>query len=106
MDLNRFTQKAQQAIFAAGQEASGRNHQLVGTKHLLAALIDQEQGITGRFLQQAGVDTAALRRDLQGLIDQIPQVTGYKGTMQVDSTLARVLPAERRPSSSRTIMSV
>ncbi len=91
MDLNRFTQKAQEALFAAQQAAAGRNHQLVGSKHLLMALLDQEQGITTRFLQQAGVDTGSLRRDLEHLIDQIPRVTGYKSSLQIDSTLARVL---------------
>lgn len=91
MDLNRFTRKAQEALFAAQQSASDRNHQLVSSKHLLAALIDQEQGITARFLQQAGADAVMLRQELERLIDQIPQVTGYKSTVQIDSTLARVL---------------
>ncbi len=93
MDANRFTRKAQEALFAAQQAAAGRNHQLVSTKHLLAALLDQEEGITARFLQQAGADPAALRRELERLTDRIPRVTGtgYRGAMQIDSTLARVL---------------
>ena len=93
MDANRFTRKAQEALSAAQQAAAGRNHQLVGTKHLLAALLDQEEGITARFLQQAGADPAALRRELERLMDRIPRVTGtgYQGALQIDSTLARVL---------------
>ncbi len=91
MDPNRFTQKAREALFAAGQAAAGRNHQLIGSKHLLAALLDQEGGITSRFLQQAGIDMAAFRRDLDNLIDQIPRVTGYQSQPQIDFTLARVL---------------
>lgn len=91
MDPNRFTQKLQEALYAAQQAAAGRNHQAVGTKHLLAALLGQEEGITARFLQQAGADIAALRRELERLIDQIPQVTGYKGSMQIDPILAQVL---------------
>lgn len=72
MDANRFTRKAQEALFAAQQAAAGRNHQLVSTKHLLVALLDQEEGITARFLQQAGADPAALRRELERLTDRIP----------------------------------
>ena len=42
MDLNRFTEKSREALFAAQQAASERDHQLVGTGHLLAALLEQE----------------------------------------------------------------
>ncbi len=91
MDTNRFTRKAQEALYAAQQAAAGQDHQLVSTKHLLAALLDQEEGITARFLQQAGAEPAALRRELDRLIERIPRVTGYRNSVQIDSTLARVL---------------
>ena len=96
MDPNRFTQKAREALFAAQQAAADGDHQTVGSKHLLAALLDQEEGIALRFLQQAGVDPAALRRDLERLIDRIPRVTGYKSTLQIDAALARVLTRAER----------
>ncbi|NLA11841.1 MAG: ATP-dependent chaperone ClpB [Firmicutes bacterium] len=96
MDPNRFTQRAREALFAAQQEASERNHQLVGSKHLLAALLDQDEGIAPRFLQQAGVETAALRRELERLLEQIPRVTGAGGSLQLDATLARVLARAER----------
>ncbi len=91
MDPNRLTQKAREALLAAQQAAAGRNHQLVGPKHLLAALLDQEGGLAPRFVQQAGTDPAALRRDLERLIEQIPRVSGYEREVRIDSALARVL---------------
>ncbi len=56
MDLNKFTQKAREGLAAAQQLAAEIHHQEVTAKHLLAALIRQEDGLAGRFLTGAGAD--------------------------------------------------
>ncbi|NLA05674.1 MAG: AAA domain-containing protein, partial [Firmicutes bacterium] len=93
MDPNRFTRKSREALLSAQQEALGRGHQLVGSKHLLAALLEQEQGLAARFVSEAGADPAALQRDLAQLLEKIPRVSGsgYEGTLQMSSELARAL---------------
>ena len=93
MDPNRFTRKSREALLSAQQEALGRGHQLVGSKHLLAALLEQDQGLAARFVSEAGADPAALQRDLAQLLEKIPRVSGsgYEGTLQMSSELARAL---------------
>ena len=93
MDPNRFTRKSREALLSAQQEALGRGHQLVGSKHLLAALLEQEQGLAARFVSEAGADPAALQRDLAQMLEKIPRVSGsgYEGTLQMSSELARAL---------------
>ncbi len=91
MDLNRFTNKSREALTAAQEIAANRGHQVVGPKHLLAALLDQEEGLAGRFIQHSGADTAALLQGLEKLLSDIPRVSGYEGTLQMSSSLARVL---------------
>ncbi len=91
MDLERFTNKSREALSAAQETAVNRGHQVVGPKHLLAALLDQEEGLAGRFLEHAGVDAANLQQGLEKLLQSIPRVSGYEGTLQMSSTLARVL---------------
>ncbi len=91
MDLNKFTNKSREALAAAQELAANRGHQVVGPKHLLAALLDQEQGLTGRFLEHAGIDPASLKQGLEKLLSAIPRVSGYEGSLQMSSSLARVL---------------
>jgi len=91
MDFNKMTQKTREALAAAQQIAVDRHHQVLGPKHLALALLEQKEGITPRVLQQAGVTPELFRRDLEALLDKIPQVYGYEGTLQMNTALARVL---------------
>jgi ATP-dependent Clp protease ATP-binding subunit ClpB len=91
MDLNRFTNKSREALSAAQELAANRGHQVVGPKHLLAAMLDQEEGLTGRFIEHAGIEAAVLMQGVEKLLSQIPRVSGYEGTLQMSSSLARVL---------------
>jgi ATP-dependent Clp protease ATP-binding subunit ClpB len=91
MDLNRLTNKSREAFSAAQELAVNSGHQVVGPKHLLAALLDQEEGLAARFIQHAAVDVAGLRQGLNKLLDAIPKVSGYEGTLQMSSSMARVL---------------
>ncbi len=91
MDFNRFTQKSREAISAAQQLAAERHHQELTGKHLLAALMDQEGGMTPRFLEHAGVNPDMFAARVSQLLDRIPVVTGYEGSLLMGSGLARVL---------------
>ncbi|MFU8794512.1 MAG: Clp protease N-terminal domain-containing protein, partial [Dethiobacteria bacterium] len=91
MDLNKFTNKSREALSAAQEIAANRGHQVVGPKHLLSALLDQEEGLAGRFIEHATVNLSFLKEGLDRLLAQIPRVSGYEGTLQMSSSLARVL---------------
>ncbi len=91
MDLNKFTQKAREGLAAAQQLASEMHHQEVTSKHLLAALIRQDDGLAGRFLTGAGADLPSLQQGLDGLLHKIPAVYGSEGSLHLGSGLARVL---------------
>lgn len=91
MDLNRFTNKSREALAAAQEIAANRGHQVVGPKHLLAGLLDQEDGLAGRFVQNSGADSPGLQQGLEKLLSAIPRVSGYEGTLQMSSSMARVL---------------
>jgi hypothetical protein len=44
MDLNRFTEKMQEAVRTAQSLAIRRSHQQLDVEHVLAALLEQENG--------------------------------------------------------------
>ncbi|HOB86269.1 MAG TPA: ATP-dependent chaperone ClpB [Bacillota bacterium] len=100
MDLNRFTIKSREALAAAQQIAVDSHHQVVGPNHLMAALLDQKEGIAPRLLQQAGVNPELFRTELQELLNKIPKVYGYQGLLQMSTSLARVLSRAEREAQA------
>ncbi len=79
MDINRFTEKSQEALRAAQSVATRRNHQGVDVEHLLAALLEQADGIAAPLLQTAGADLARLKERVGEELDRLPSVTGPAG---------------------------
>jgi len=76
---------------AAQQIAADRHHQEIGGKHLLAALLQQEGGITPRLLEQAGINTSWLGTQLNQILDAVPSVYGYEGPVYMSGALSRVI---------------
>ncbi len=93
MNMEQFTQKSRQALADAQQLAAREHHQEMGGKHLLMALLDQEEGLARRLLEQAGVNTASFQQQLEQLLGKTPAVYGYEGAVAMSSSLARVLTA-------------
>ena len=62
MRLDKLTIKAQEALQAAHELAGSRGHQELTPEHLLAALLDQQDGVTGALLRKLGVDPAQVRQ--------------------------------------------
>jgi ATP-dependent Clp protease ATP-binding subunit ClpB len=83
MDINRFTEKAQEALAAAQRRASRAGQQQVDVEHLLAALLEQEQGLTDPILRRAGVNVDALRRRVEDELGRLPRVSSEGGSDQV-----------------------
>ena len=100
MDLNKFTQKAREGLAAAQQLAAEMHHQEVTSKHLLAALIRQEDGLAGRFLAEAGADLPSLQRGLEELLRKIPAVYGSEGQLHLGAGLARVLAMAEKEAAT------
>ena len=76
MDLNKLTQKSQEALSAAQAIAVRQGHQQIDSPHLMLALAQQEQGLVGRLLERAGYDTRAYERALEEELGRLPRVSG------------------------------
>jgi ATP-dependent Clp protease ATP-binding subunit ClpB len=79
MDINRFTQKAQEAIAAAQSNAVRYGHQQVDVEHLLLSLLGQENGLAAAILKRADIDSARLAEDLERELARMPRVSGPAG---------------------------
>ncbi|MBI3756442.1 MAG: ATP-dependent chaperone ClpB [Deltaproteobacteria bacterium] len=76
MDLNRFTEKSQEALRNAQALAVRRNHQGVDVEHVLAALLSEPEGLAAALLAGAGIAPTAVREQVEVELNKIPQVSG------------------------------
>ena len=76
MNLNKFTEKAQEAVLASPQLASELNHAQVEPEHLLVALVEQAEGVVPSVLRKLNADPAAIARGLREHLGKQPKAYG------------------------------
>ncbi|HTX34951.1 MAG TPA: ATP-dependent chaperone ClpB, partial [Bryobacteraceae bacterium] len=94
MDINRFTEKLQEAIRSAQSKAVRYGHQQIDVEHLLAALLEQEGGLAPSILAKAGIPVEPLAARLEADLDRLPKVSGpgsSPGEVYVTARLNRLL---------------
>ncbi len=87
MDVNRYTEKAQEALLQAQNLATEYSHGQLEGQHLLLALLRQPDGVVPQIVQGLGSQPAQLAQRLEGELARSPRV--YGGAVQV--TLSRDL---------------
>lgn len=76
MDINRLTQKAQEAFSSAQSIAFAREHQEIDAEHLVYAFLEQENGLIPSILQRMNVNVAQLKQDIDQILNKRPRVSG------------------------------
>jgi len=95
MDVNRFTEKAREAISAAQKLAEAQNNSQLQPEHLLVALLQQQDGVVPQIVQKLGVVPATLIQQLRAQIDRLPKVYGARFEVsQATSKLLHTAEAE------------
>ncbi len=89
MQLDRFTQKAQEAILAAQQLAERLQSPILDAEHLLSALIEPDDGVPAETLRRLGVDLPGFRGELASILARRAKVQG--GSLALDPRAKRVV---------------
>lgn len=76
MNMDRFTQKAQEAIVDAQNIVIANEQQEIDVEHLHLALVRQEDGLIGKILNNMDVDVKGYIGDLEEEIKRRPKVVG------------------------------
>ncbi len=87
--FDKLTIKAQEAVAAAQGLAADRGNPEIDPVHLLAALLQESDGIVGPLLDQIGVQKAQLRQSVEAELRQFPKSSGG-ASPQVNAGLGRV----------------
>jgi ATP-dependent Clp protease ATP-binding subunit ClpB len=76
VDADRLTTKSQEAVSTAVRTAASQGHPEVAPAHLLLALLDQGDGITGPLLSAVGADPRTVRARAEALLAALPKASG------------------------------
>src|SRR6202790_4093265 len=76
MKLDKFTERAQEALQGAAELARERGQQAVEPEHLLLALVREEEGVARTLLERAGASVPALQPALVSAVERFPKVSG------------------------------
>ena len=74
--MDKLTTRSQEAIAAAQRSAVDRGHAALEPLHLLLALLDQTDGITGPLLQATGAIPGEVRVKVDAALRRLPSVSG------------------------------
>jgi ATP-dependent Clp protease ATP-binding subunit ClpB len=76
MNINKYTEKAREAVAAAIELARQSNNPQVEPEHLLVALVEQPDGIVPELLRKMNVDVAGVVRSGRELLKKLSQAYG------------------------------
>jgi ATP-dependent Clp protease ATP-binding subunit ClpB len=79
MRLDKFTVKAQEAIQAAQSLADQHEHQALEPEHLLAALLQQRDGVVAPILGKLGARPDTVQQTIEAELARMPKVRGGGG---------------------------
>jgi ATP-dependent Clp protease ATP-binding subunit ClpB len=89
MQLDRFTQKAQEVVLAAQQTAERMESPVLDAEHLLSALLEPDDGVPAETLRRLGVDLPAFRGELASSLARRARIRG--GSLSLDPRAKAVI---------------
>src|SRR5579864_3944011 len=88
---DKFTIKAQEAIQQANEIAGQHGNPEMLPLHLLAALLQDSEGIVAPVLAKLGVNAATLQSQITERIERLPKVSGAAAQPHLSATMSQVL---------------
>ncbi len=79
---DKFTVKAQEAVQRANELASEHGNPELAPLHLLAALVEDKEGIVAPVLEKIGIGPQAVLSEVYKEIEKLPKVSGSGGAQQ------------------------
>ena len=101
MNFNKFTIKSQEAVQAAQEIAASYGNQAIEPEHLLAALLQDSEGVVLPVLQKIGANVDYCRIKISELMQRIPKVTGSApGTQYAGQALTQLFDAAQKEAKA------
>ena len=100
MNFEKYTEKSKQMVQAGQNIALRRMHQQFQPEHLLAAMIEDKEGLAEKLIRAAGGNAGTVADKLAAALDSIPKVEGSGATQfYVTPELARLFDSAEQLST-------
>ncbi|MCA9984959.1 MAG: ATP-dependent chaperone ClpB [Anaerolineales bacterium] len=96
MNLNKFTQKAQEAVLEAQALAEERHHSQIEPIHLLAVLLNQQEGVVPQLVNRIGVNLGLLKEVVERQLGGMARVIGSTTDVRISRELNNVIRSAER----------
>src|SRR5256885_9403410 len=97
---DKFTVKAQEAVQRASQLASEHGNPELLPLHLLAALLEDNEGIVPPVLEKIGIGPQAVLSDLYKELEKLPKVSGEAAQATSSNQVNRLLEQAFKEASN------
>src|SRR5579872_3278894 len=97
---DKFTVKAQEAVQRASQLASEHGNPELLPLHLLAALLEDKEGIVPPVLDKIGIGPQAVLSQIYGEIEKLPKVSGAAAQVTLSNEVNRLLEQAFKEASN------
>src|SRR5262245_38833600 len=91
MDLNRFTNRAREAVENAQNMATDRGNPRIELEHLFSALLDEAEGLIPRIVERLGVSVGDARQAFSEALSKFPHATGDGARVEASKEILDVL---------------
>jgi ATP-dependent Clp protease ATP-binding subunit ClpB len=98
-DMNKLTEKAQEAVFAAQELAQTNQHPQIEPEHLGVTLLTQGDGVVPQIVSTLGANAQALAQQFNAELARMPKVYGA-AQVGVSPRLSRVLTNAMQQASN------
>jgi ATP-dependent Clp protease ATP-binding subunit ClpB len=79
MDMNRLTEKVQQALSASQTKALQDSHSQIDVEHLLGALLEQPRGLAVSIFNKAEISLEGIKEQIAKELAALPTLSGLSG---------------------------
>ncbi|MFJ8069133.1 ATP-dependent chaperone ClpB [Peribacillus sp. NPDC096447] len=96
MDINKMTERTQQAFIGGQELAKDRGNPELTELHLLKALTEQDESLLIRILSESGKPMNLFNIELNKELDRLPEVSGSVSQVYMSSSLQQILKAAEK----------
>ncbi|MEF2095077.1 ATP-dependent chaperone ClpB [Bacillus sp. CFBP9009] len=96
MDINKMTERTQQAFIGGQELAKDRGNPELTELHLLKALMEQDESLLIRILSESGKPMNLFNIELNKELDRLPEVSGSVSQVYMSSSLQQILTAAEK----------
>jgi ATP-dependent Clp protease ATP-binding subunit ClpB len=98
-NINKLTEKAQEAVLAAQELAQNNQHSQIEPEHLTYALLTQSDGVVPQIFSALGANAESVAQQFNAELGRMPKVYGATAQVAVSPRLSRVLENSAQQAS-------